>query len=314
MDTLEALALAQLVLREGSFSAAAQRRGASPAVVAKQVAQLEQRLNLRLFERSTRHLAPTPEGRALLHDVAPPLRELQQRLAGGRQRGAAGVVKVSVSGAFARLALVPTLPAFQQRHPDVQLDLHLENRRVDLLAEGYDCAIGTALPEDAALVSRQLVTLRSVLCASPAYLAEHGVPTSLADLARHRLVAMRSETTGRVRPWRLLQRGGASEFEPAAALVLSDPEGLAAAAEAGCGIALVGQHFVADALAQGRLQRVLPERAGPRFNVVVYFAQRRLLPARTRAFVDHVVAAVPQVPAMRAMAATLAAEAISAGA
>jgi DNA-binding transcriptional LysR family regulator len=301
MDTFQALKLAAAVQRAGSFSGAARHVGVSPAAVAKLVAQLEARLGLRLFERTTHHLAVTEEGRELLARIDAPLREVDEALASGRgAKTARGAVKVSVPATFARMAVIPHLAAFQARHPDLQLDLRLENRRVDLVAEGYDCAIGAALSPDSTLVARPLASLRSVLCASPDYLAAHGEPRSLADLEAHRCIVMRSDTTGRLRPWDLSGRGGTRTIQPPATLQLTDPESIAAAAIAGCGITLVGVHHVAAAIVEGRLVRVLKELHGARFQIVIYYAKRRLLPQRTRVFVDHALATVPTSAALQA--------------
>jgi DNA-binding transcriptional LysR family regulator len=269
--------------------------------VSKLVAQLETRLGLRLFERTTRQLKVTEDGRTLLERIDSPLREVDEALASGPAAcEARGVVKVSVPATFARMALFPTLGAFQERCPGIQIDLRLENRRVDLVAEGYDCAIGASLAPDSNLIARPLATLRPVLCASPAYLSAHGEPMTLADLSGHRCVVMRSDTTGRLRDWHLTVRGRTHGFSPAPALQVTDPESAAAAAAAGCGIALVGVHHVARALVEGRLVRVLKEVHGPRFQIVIYYGKRRLLPQRTRAFVDHVLATVPASDALRA--------------
>ncbi len=301
MDTLQALKVAAAVQRAGSFSGAARQIGVSPAAVAKLVAQLEARLFMRLFERTTHHLTVTEEGRDLLARLDAPLREVDEALASGRARKETrGAVKVSVPATFARMAILPSLAAFQNEFPDIQLDLRLENRRVDLVAEGYDCAIGASLAPDSTLVARPLATLWPVLCASPAYLAAHGEPRQLSELANHRCLVMRSDTTGRLRPWEFSGRGKARVFEPTAALQLTDPETIAAAAMAGCGVALVGVHHVAKAIVEGRLVRVLPDLHGARFQIVIYYAQRRLLPQRTRAFVDHVLATVPLSEALQA--------------
>ncbi len=301
MDTLQALSVAAAVRRIGSFSGAARQIGVTPAAVAKQVAQLEASLGLRLFDRNTHHLAVTEEGQALLERVSGPIQEVQDALATGRAaRVARGVVKVSVPATFARMAIIPTLADLQARFPEVQVDLRLENRRVDLVAEGYDCAIGAALQQDSSLVARPLATLRPVLCASPAYVAAHGEPRTVAELASHRCIVMRSETTGRLRDWELTGRGRALRFTPGGGLQVTDPECAAAAAVAGCGIALVGLHHVACALMEGRLVRVLKDMHGPRFQIVIYYARRRLLPQRTREFVDHVLATVPATPALQA--------------
>lgn len=301
MDTLQALKVAAAAQRAGSFSGAARQIGVSPAAVTKLVAQLEARLGVRLFERTTHHLSVTEEGRELLGRIDAPLREVEEALASGRTAKAArGTVKVSVPATFARMAIIPALPAFQERFPEVQLDLRLENRRVDLVAEGYDCAIGASLAPDSTLVARPLATLWPVLCASPAYLCAHGEPRKLSDLSNHRCIVMRSDTTGRLRGWEFSGRGRQPGFEPAGALQLTDPESIAAAAIAGCGIALVGVHHVARAIVDGRLVRVLKDLHGARFQIVIYYTKQRLLPPRTRAFVDHVLATVPSAEALRA--------------
>lgn len=305
MDTLQVLSVAAAVRRIGSFSGAARQIGVTPAAVAKQVAQLEANLGLRLFDRNTHHLAVTEEGQTLLERVSGPIQEVQDALAFGRaSQVARGVVKASVPATFARMAIIPTLADFQARFPEVQVDLRLENRRVDLVAEGYDCAIGAALQQDSSLVTRPLATLRPVLCASPAYVAAHGEPRTLTELASHRCIVMRSDTTGRLRDWELRGRGRAQTFTPGRGLQVTDPECAAAAAVAGCGITLVGLHHVACALMEGRLVRVLKDMHGPRFQIVIYYARRKLLPQRTREFVDHLLATVPATPALQACHAT----------
>lgn len=301
MDTLQALKVACVVHAAGSFSAAARQLGVTPPAVAKLVGQLEVRLETRLFDRTTHRLSVTEEGREILERIAEPLRNVEDVLGSAQgSRQTRGAVKVSVPASFARIAVIPTLAAFQERFPEVRLDLRLENRRVDLVAEGYDCAIGASLSPDSALVARPLATLRPVLCASPAYLSAHGEPRSVADLAGHRCIVMRSDTTGRLRDWDLTLRGRTQRYKPAGALQLTDPEGVAAAACAGCGIALVAMHHVARALVEGKLVRVLDAVHGPRFQIFIYYAKRRLLPARTRAFVDHVLATAPSCDAFKA--------------
>jgi DNA-binding transcriptional LysR family regulator len=301
VDTLRALNAACVVLQAQSFSGAARQLGTSPAAVSKLVAQLEARIGIRLFERTTRHLVATAQGRDLIGRVEQPLRDIDQAVeAGSGASGASGAVKVSVPAAFARMAVIPELAGFQQRHPAIRLDLRLENRRVDLVAEGYDCAIGASLAPDSSLVARTLATLRPVLCASPGYLAAHGVPRLVTDLAQHRCIGLRSDTSGQLRRWELAVRGRPVSVQPDGAVQLTDPECVAAAALAGCGIALVGLHHVAGALLDGRLLRLLPQAQATPFHIVVYHAQRRLLPARTRTFVDHVLATVPASFALKA--------------
>ena len=293
MDTLHALRVAVVVHRTGGFSAAARELGVTPGAVAKLVAQLEARIGMRLFERSTRHVSPTRDALLLFERAEGPLRALVEVLESvPSARSLRGPIRVSVPAPLARMILLPGLGRFMERHPEIELDLRLENRRVALLEEGYDCAIGSPPGADSSLVARPLASLYPVLCASPGYLAAHGSPRELEDLARHRLIGLRSESTGRVRDWTLLVRGRPVSFRPSGVLQVTDPEALAAAAAEGCGIALVGFHHAARAMAEGRLVRVLPELNGPRFQIVIYYARRRHQPARVRAFVDHVIASM----------------------
>ena len=139
MDTLKALQVAQTVLRSGTFSNAARVLGVRAATVSKSMAELERQLGMRLFDRSTRSLAATEECRDLLTRLAPALQQIEDVLS-DREAAPHGLVKVSVSGPFARMTLMPGLPAFHDRHPDIVLDLRVENRRVELINEGYDCA------------------------------------------------------------------------------------------------------------------------------------------------------------------------------
>ena len=304
MDTLKALRVAQTVLRTGSFSSAARVLGVRAATVSKSMAELEQQLDMRLFERSTRSFAPTQECQRMLEALAPALQQIDDALS---ERGAEprGVVKVSVSGPFARMTLLPGLPAFQDRHPDIVLDLRMENRRVDLIGEAYDCAIGVAPPVDSTLVARPLARLRPVLCAAPAYLERFGTPLHPGELAAHRCIGLRSEHTGVLREWPMRWRGEAFTHRPIGGVQFSDPATAAAAAGAGSGIVFVGVHHVADAVQDGRLVRLMPEAETDSFDLVIYYAKRELLPARTRAFVEHVLATVPQAPLLQRCRAML---------
>jgi DNA-binding transcriptional LysR family regulator len=298
MDNLKALRVAQMVLRSGSFSSAARHLGVRAAAVSKSVAELEAQLGLRLFDRSTRSLAPTEEGRRLLERLGPALQEIDDALS-DRAGSPRGQVKVSVSGPFARMTLLPGLPAFHEQHPDIVLDLRMENRRVDLIGEGYDCAIGVAPPADSTLVARPLARLQPVICAAPSYLARFGTPAHPGELAAHRCIGLRSEHTGVLREWVMRWGDERLVHRPVGGLQLTEPALAAAAAEAGCGVVFVGVHHVADAVREGRLVRLMPQAQTEPFDLVIYYAKRQLLPPRTRVFVEHVLATVPQAPVLQ---------------
>ena len=294
MDTLDSLRVALTVMKAGSFSAAARQLGQRPAWVSQQIAALEQRLGLRLFERSTRSLAPTAEGRELLDRVKPALQDIDDALAVDAGEEPRGLIKVSIPAAFASLALLPVLPDFFARFRSIDVELQLENRFIDLVAEEIDCTFGVCPPADSSRVARPLIELGRVLCASPTYLARHAAPQIVDELGHHSCIGVRSVRDGKLQDW-LLGSGvdGWAALTPCGPIYVNDPAMAAEAAEAGCGIALVGEHHVAQALRRGSLVRVLPQVRTQPFELSLYYARRKLLPTRVKVFVDHVVSTVP---------------------
>lgn len=195
---------------EGSFSAAARHLGLTPAAVSKSVAQLEARLGVKLFQRSTRSLALTTDGERLYGQVRLPWREISDALDDLRQGAGkpAGTLKVALAHTVGREYLVPLLGEFVRRYPDVVPDLHFDNRQVDLVAEGFDVAIGGGIELTDALIARELSRVRIALVASPAYLKAHRTPKHPQDLTRHQGLLRRSLATGRLVPWALKNSEG----------------------------------------------------------------------------------------------------------
>jgi DNA-binding transcriptional LysR family regulator len=246
---------------------------------------------VRLFHRSTRRLSLTESGERLLAQVGMPLDALQGALAGFRQRDDAptGTLKVSMGHAFGRLFLVPLLGEFLARYPGVVPDWHFDNRRVDIVGEGFDAAIGGGFDLSAGVVARELAPVHIVAVASPAYLDGRPAPRQPADLAAFDGIMRRSSPTGRVRAWTLRSRRTPDQPVPCRPrLIFSDPEAIAQAARNGLGVALLPMPFAFAPLASGELVRVLPgwySDAGP---LSLYYPSRRMLPAKTRVFVDFV--------------------------
>jgi DNA-binding transcriptional LysR family regulator len=275
----------------GSFSAAARILGLTPAGVSKNVARLEAELGQRLFHRSTRRLALTESGERFLQQVNAPLVALQAALAGVRDRDAvpAGTLKVSMGQAFGRNFLVPLLGEFLARHPAVLPDWHFDNRPVDLVGEGFDAAIGGGFALAPGMVARELAPVHIVAVASPDYMAGRPLPRSPDELADFDAIMRRSSPTGRVRPWTLRSRRAAEQAVPCRPrLIFSDPEAIAQAARLGLGVALLPMPFAFALIESGALLRLLPgwySDAGP---LSLYYPSRRLLPAKTRVFVDFV--------------------------
>jgi DNA-binding transcriptional LysR family regulator len=277
---------------EGSFSAAARRLGLTPAAVSKSVAQFEARLGVRLFQRSTRSLALTTDGERLYAQVRRPWSEIGDALTDVRQGAGkpAGTLKVALAHTVGREYFVPMMDEFVRRYPDVVPDLHFDNRQVDLVAEGFDVAIGGGIELTDALIARELARLRIVLVAAPAYLAANPVPKQPADLVRHRGLLRRSLSSGRLVPWVLKNKAGeevVASVRPV--MVLDDPEAMGRAAASGMGIALLPLPHALPFLERGELVPVLPAWYAEALPLAIYYTSRRLVPAKVRVFVDHVL-------------------------
>lgn len=276
----------------GSFSAAARSLGLTAAGVSKNVGRLESVVGVRLFQRSTRRLALTEGGERFLQQVRDPLSSLESAISGARlgDEHPAGTLKVSMGQALGRQFLVPLLGEFLARYPAVLPDWHFDNRRVDLVGEGFDAAIGGGFALTPGVVARELAPVHIVAVASPTYLADRALPRRPEDLAEHDGIMRRSSPTGRVRPWTLRPRRGAEQPVPCRPrLIFSDPEAIAQAARLGLGVALVPMPFAFAHIESGELVRLLPgwySDAGP---LSLYYPTRRMLPAKTRVFADFVV-------------------------
>jgi DNA-binding transcriptional LysR family regulator len=277
---------------ERGFSAAARRLGVTPAAVSKSVARLETRLGVRLFQRSTRSLAMTADGERLYGHVRQPWRDIGDALALMREGAGApaGTLKVSLAHAVGRRYIVPIVAEFVRKHPAVVPDLHFDDRQVDLVAAGFDVAIGGGVELTEGMVARELARVRLVLAAAPSYLSEHGTPAAPDGLARHRGVVRRLLESGRVSPWRLCSDRGEEVMAPVTPVaVMDDPEAMAHAAACGMGIALLPMVHALPLLDSGELVRVLPGWDGGTRALSIYYSSRRLVPARVRLFVDSIV-------------------------
>jgi DNA-binding transcriptional LysR family regulator len=278
----------------GSFTAAAARLDLTPAAVSKNVIRLEQQLQVRLFNRSTRRLKLTHEGEAFLAKAVQALRTLDDAVnevtrAGGEP---VGRVRISSGISFGRQYVLPVLPALARKHPQLQVDLSLDNRAVDLVAEGYDIGVRGGFIRDSSLVARRIARLPVVLVASPAYLRHHGIPRTPAELAQHRVFGVRF-SAGHVATWRFRKPSGRGtvEWEPTAQVWVSDPEAMVDLALAGHGIVQTGLHHVAPYLRSGRLKLLLREQHDPDDReIVLHYPHRQFLSARVRVVVDTLLA------------------------
>jgi DNA-binding transcriptional LysR family regulator len=292
METLNSIECFVRSAEAGSFSEAARRLSMTAAAVGKNVAKLEAGLGVRLFQRSTRSLTLTEAGERFLREVSGGLATIQSAVANlaSADGQPAGTLKISMGSGFGRNYMVPLLGEFLQRYPAIVPDWHFENRRVDMVAEGFDAAMGGGFDLPEGMVARTLAPAHGVLVASPGYIATHGEPRSPAELAQYDGILIRSPQTGRVRSWPLRNR--ANEQMPVTLRVrmtMSDPDAACDAARQGLGIALVALQTAAMHLESGALRRVLADWYVDMGSLSLYFAAQKLLPAKTRAFVDFVV-------------------------
>ncbi|MGH8855800.1 MAG: LysR substrate-binding domain-containing protein [Telluria sp.] len=277
------------IVEAGSFSRAAERVQLPKSTVSRRIALLEQKLGERLLQRTTRKLVLTEFGASLLEHARKVVEEVEAAgaLAQHRQAEPSGKLRMSVPADFAHSALHDVIARFIERYPRVAVEMDLSPRRVDLIAENFDIAIRMGdLPDDASLNARPINLEYFGLYASPAYLARHGLPEHPDDLlVRHHLLCILSRTGGAA-PW-VLQRGKTRwERELHAKLTANSPGLLARIASRGAGIAISSLTFVAPYLQTGELVRVLPEWELPAASGWAVFPGRRLMPAKTRAFLD----------------------------
>lgn len=275
------------VAEAGSFSRAAERIGLPKSTVSRRVSALEERFKERLILRTTRRLTLTEFGAQLLEHARLVADEVDAARALGEHRQArpSGRLRVSMPSDFASLLLTDMLAAFTALHPEVSLELDLSPRRVDILGEGFDLAIRMGeLPDDATLAARRIANFPGGLYAAPVYVGEHGEPAEPQDLlALDGLLLGRADD---VMEWQLESGSRNWRGTPRTRIVANSPELLIHLARAGAGIAAVPDYFAAPFVHRGELRRVLKDWALPTFRAWAVFPGRRLMPAKTRAFME----------------------------
>ena len=278
----------------GSFSAAARLMGLTPAAVSKNVARLEARLGVRLFQRSTRRLTLTESGERFLGRIGGALATLHDAVADvSKDDGQpAGTLKVSMGQAFGREHVLPMMGDFLARYPGIVPDWHFDNQQVDLVGEGFDAAIGGGIELSPGMVARELARIHVVAVAAPGYLEGRALPAHPSQLVGFDALMRRSSPTGRLRSWTLQHASGdqATVELPRPRAIFNDPEAIAHAALMGLGVAMLPMPFVERGLRSGELVRLLPEWHFDAGAVWLYYPSKKLLPAKTRVFIDFVLA------------------------
>ncbi|WP_416139932.1 LysR substrate-binding domain-containing protein [Halomonas sp. HK25] len=285
MDRIDAMRTFVTVVAEGSFTRAAERLELSPQLVSKYVSQLEQHLGVRLLNRTTRRLHLTEAGAAYrqrAQQVLVEIDDMESQL-GEMQTQARGRLRISAPVSFAIRHLAPLINGFQQAHPAVDIDLQLNDRKVDIVEEGFDIALRIGRLKSSSLIARRIAPVRLVLCASPEYLDTHGTPERPQDLAGHRFLhySYMEESQEPLLQW--LPRGGGRE---ASEMSSNNGDVLVEAAIAGAGIALQPTFISGSAIQQGRLKIVLAEHEPEPLGLYAVYAHRQLLASKVRHFVD----------------------------
>lgn len=290
METLANLESFVRSAEAGSFSLAARRLGLTPAAVSRNVAQLERNLGVRLFQRTTRGLTTTETGDRFLLSLRAGLDDIQTAIADVTRNAGqpAGTLKLTAPVGFGVTYLLPLMPAFRERYPAVVLDWTFDNRPLDLIAGGFDVAIGAGFDMPDGMVSRELTRITLIAVGAPDLLRGRTLPSDPTELAQWPCVTMRSPLNNRVRIW--MMRQGMTEMAAGETpvMIANDPDALCSAVVMGIGIGLVAVPLAKPHLESGALVRLLPEwkvEVGP---MSLYFAGQKLLPAKTRAFIDFV--------------------------
>lgn len=290
MDPLAGMAVFARVVEEKGFTAAARSLNLSKAAVSKQVARLEDRLGVRLLNRSTRRLGLTEAGRDYYERAQRILAEVEdaEQAASSRLVHPRGLLRVNAPVSFGQSYLTPILPGFMQRWPELKVELTLIDRFVDLIDEGFDLAVRVAVPGSSPLIARRLCAARHVVCAAPSYLAARGTPQRPADLARHDCLLYSYLTSGD--EWRFLGPDGrAFGVRVDGPLRANNGDALRHAAAAGLGVLYAPDFLVAELLGSGGLVPVLADWRTPELLIQAVYPPGRPLGAKVRVFIDFLV-------------------------
>jgi DNA-binding transcriptional LysR family regulator len=282
------------IVESGSLAKAADVLGLSASGVSRALARLEQRIGVRLLDRTTRALSLTDEGRRLYAEIGPLLTGIEDVVAqtAGAATAVRGRLRVNVDAFFARLLLAPHLDRFLERYTDLTLELTARDQLGDLVGEGFDVAIRFGEPPASSLVTRKLLETRTATLASPAYLERRGRPAHPRDLEGHACIQMRHAQTGEPLPWVFQKDGEAFTVPTSGRLAVNEVGSLMGACLAGVGVARVKAIGVLDLIAHGELIDLFPDWPGETFPLYALYPSRHLPAAKVRAFVDFVAEVV----------------------
>lgn len=286
MDRLDAMHLFTRIVDRRSFTLASQDTGVPRSTVTTVIRELEARLGTRLLQRTTRSVRPTLDGEAYYRRCVAILDDVED--AEGAFTGAVprGQLRIDVQGTLARHFLMPGLPDFLERHPGIELSMSESDRWIDPVQEGVDCVLRYGNLPDSELIARRVAVLERLTCAAPDYLARFGTPASPQDLEGHRVVGLRSLSSGQLAPLEFLVNGSLHTMALPAALSVTGPESYLKGLQLGLGIAQVPRFHVESDLASGRLVALLHDTPPPSAPVSLVYPRSRQLAPRVRVFLE----------------------------
>ena len=286
MDQVKAMKVFVRIYERSSFTLAAQDLNLPRATLTHTLNQFEAWLGTRLLERSTRKVRPTLDGEAYYRRCVQLLAELEDAELAFRSVAPKGRLRVDLHGTLARHFVIPALPQFMARYPDIELSISEADRLVDLIAEGVDCVLRAGTLSDSALIGKRVASLRQITCASPGYLRQYGEPKSLDDLKNHRAVNYVSRTDGKVFPFEFRVDGELKAVSIDSAVSVFGAEIYAASAIAGLGLIQCPHYRMESQIAQGLIKEILTDTPPPPMPVSVLYPHNRHMSPRVRVFVD----------------------------
>ncbi|HEX8403684.1 MAG TPA: LysR family transcriptional regulator [Duganella sp.] len=299
-DIVSELSFFVMLAKLGSLAATARELGLTPPAVTKRLMLMEQRLGVRLLNRTTRRMSLTSEGETYLAQAARILgdiRDMEESVSSARAQPK-GLLRVNATLGFGRTTIAPLVSAFARRHPDVEVRLQLTDRAINLVEDAYDLGIRFGELPDTRLGARKIMSNQRFLCASPAYLKHHGMPGVPLDLLRHRCILHRQNDDA-YSSWKLEKGRKAETVKVRGSLSSNDGDVVLGWALDGHGILLRSEWDAAKYLDSGRLQVVLADYTLPPADLYAYYTSRRQQPARVRAFIDFLAERIPNGAASR---------------
>lgn len=296
MDRFQEMQVFVRIADRGSFSLAAEDLHIPRATVTNLIKRLEQRLGVRLLERTTRQVRMTHDGEAFYQRCVRLLADLDEMESAFHDAPPKGLLRVNMQGTLARNFVMPALGDFIARYPDIRMHVGEDDRLVDLVREGIDCVLRAGTLPDSSLIARRVALMEQVTVASPGYLKRHGMPQDLDALRSHIAVDYISSATGRAMPLDFLVEGELVQVRPRSIVSVTGADLYTGAALTGLGLVQVPRYRIAAELAQDRLRIVLPHLPPPPIPVSVLYPQNRQMSARVRVFVQWLAERFKQMP------------------